>query len=480
MNREDLYEAAGHIDEDILARSEGPRRPRRGRWLGVAAAVVALAVVGGVLLWPGGSPLVTTAYAVREAAYPETVAYPNEADYLDPATGVLDDAFSEAYDAWWASRQARQQPAGYADSLAAFWEKCLPALLGGQAGENAVCSPLNLYLALGMLAELTAGDTRQQILDLLGAESLEALRTQARQVWQGHYWQDGISASTLASSLWLEEGVPFREEPLDTLAEAYYASTYQADLGSEEGNQALQTWLRDQTGGLLEDQAGSVTLSPDTLLALAATLYFQDRWAQEFPKSTTQPGTFHALAGDQTCDFLRSDWTETYYWADHFAAVGKDLVSGGTMWFLLPDEGVAAEDLLTDPQTAAFLQAGGAWENQRDLVVHLAIPKFDLSARTDLTQGLREMGVTQVLDPGEADFSPLTEEPLWLGQARQDVRVAIDEEGVTAAAYTVMAMEGATAPPEEEVDFVLDRPFLFAVTSQDGLPLFVGIVHQPG
>ena len=43
-----------------------------------------------------------------------------------------------------------------------------------------------------------------------------------------------------------------------------------------------------------------------------------------------------------------------------------------------------------------------------------------------------------------------------------------------------MAMEGATAPPEEEVDFVLDRPFLFAVTSQDGLPLFVGIVHQPG
>src|SRR5699024_7372355 len=129
VNREDLYEAAGHIDEDILARSEGPRRPRRGRWLGVAAAVVALAVVGGVLLWPGGSPLVTTAYAVREAAYPETVAYPNEEDYLDPATGILDDAFSEAYDAWWASRQARQQPAGYADSLAAFWEKCLPALL---------------------------------------------------------------------------------------------------------------------------------------------------------------------------------------------------------------------------------------------------------------------------------------------------------------------------------------------------------------
>ena len=210
---------------------------------------------GGRAPLAGGSPLVTTAYAVREAAYPETVAYPNEEDYLDPATGILDDAFSEAYDAWWASRQARQQPAGYADSLAAFWEKCLPALLGGQAGENAVCSPLNLYLAWGCWRSSPPG-TPAADPGPAGGRELEALRTQARQVWQGHYWQDGISASTLASSLWLEEGLPFQEAPLDTLAEAYYASTYQADLGSEEGNQALQTWLRDQTGGLLEDPGG--------------------------------------------------------------------------------------------------------------------------------------------------------------------------------------------------------------------------------
>ena len=51
--------------------------------------------------------------------------------------------------------------------------------------------------------------------------------------------------------------------------------------------------------------------------------------------------------------------------------------------------------------------------------------------------------------------------------------------GSTAAAYTVMMMCGAAAPPEEEVDFVLNRPFVFAITGTDGLPLFVGIVHQP-
>ena len=55
----------------------------------------------------------------------------------------------------------------------------------------------------------------------------------------------------------------------------------------------------------------------------------------------------------------------------------------------------------------------------------------------------------------------------------------IDEEGVEAAAYTIMAICGAGMPPEEEIDFVLDPPFLFVITSRDGLPLFAGIVNQP-
>ncbi|RHO58079.1 hypothetical protein DW094_00440 [Ruminococcaceae bacterium AM07-15] len=38
---------------------------------------------------------------------------------------------------------------------------------------------------------------------------------------------------------------------------------------------------------------------------------------------------------------------------------------------------------------------------------------------------------------------------------------------------------GNGTPPKEEVEFVLDRPFLFVITSNDGLPLFVGAVYRP-
>ena len=52
--------------------------------------------------------------------------------------------------------------------------------LGGKEGENAAYSPVNVYMALAMLAELTDGASRQQILDLLGSDSLEACGSRPR------------------------------------------------------------------------------------------------------------------------------------------------------------------------------------------------------------------------------------------------------------------------------------------------------------
>ena len=59
------------------------------------------------------------------------------------------------------------------------------------------------------------------------------------------------------------------------------------------------------------------------------------------------------------------------------------------------------------------------------------------------------------------------------------MRVAIDEEGCTAAAFTAMETCGAAMPPDEEVDFVLDRPFIFVITGDSGLPMFAGVVNHP-
>ena len=479
MNEQDIYEGIGQVDDDVLLRSEKKRRARRPWWAAAAAAVVAVAVAVGLFFPRGsssdsaGAPLVTMAHAVAEAHYPEMAPYPDET--------AAD--FEAQYEAWRADKKEQNREIDSLDSLTPYFQASISTFLSGTEGENQAYSPLNVYMALAMLAELTDGESRAQILTLLGSDSLEALRGQANALWNDHYSSDGATNSILASSLWLDEGVPFDQNTLDTLAETYYASSFQGDLGTEEMNQALQDWLNGQTSGLLQEQIGQLTLDPETLLALATTVYFQAQWDSTFSEEKTAPQTFHSPAGDVTVDFLHRDSSGYYFWGEHFSAVGLRLANdGGTMWLLLPDEGYTPEDLLSDQEALDFLTTGWGWAQGQNLMVHLALPKFDVSSQIDLEDGLRQLGVTDVFDAGLADFSPMLAgdaQGIFVSQAKHGVRVVIDEEGVTAAAYTMMAMDGAGAPPEEEIDFTLDRPFLFALSDDQGLPLFAGVVNQP-
>jgi serpin B len=55
----------------------------------------------------------------------------------------------------------------------------------------------------------------------------------------------------------------------------------------------------------------------------------------------------------------------------------------------------------------------------------------------------------------------------------------MDENGVEAAAYTVLGMIGSAAPPAKEIQMNLNRPFLFTITSQEGAVLFMGVCGNP-
>ena len=68
---------------------------------------------------------------------------------------------------------------------------------------------------------------------------------------------------------------------------------------------------------------------------------------------------------------------------------------------------------------------------------------------------------------------------IFVSKVKHAARVQVDEKGCTAAAYTVIEECGSAMSPEDEVDFVLDRPFLFVITSATNTPLFAGVVNQP-
>ena len=482
MNGKDLFESLEHVSSRVLERSE--RRKGRRIWPArsvAAAAVLVIALVAGGVLWPKGRPIGVSTQALAVAQYPELAAYPNEEEYYNDKGEFDSQGFDQAYDRYLESQNSLNRNVGDLQNLQRFFKESIPLFLKGEAGENTAYSPVNVYLALAMLAELTDGESRQQILDLLGSDSVEDSRQQANGVWQGIYQDDGISSTILASSLWLREGFPYQQDTLDRLAQDYYASTYEGEMGSEEYNQLLRDWINEQTGGLLKNQTENIKLEPIDLLALVTTLYYQSGWEEEFSPEATVPEIFHSPTGDQEVNFLSKQEVLMYYQGENFGVVEKSLVSGDEMWLILPDEGVTPEQLMQEGQVTDLLLPAAAREGWASFTVNLALPKFDISSRMDLREGLIDLGITDVMDPAVSDFTPMTTatKDVRLTQAEHSVRVTVDEGGVTAAAYTMMVASETGAIAYEELDFVLDRPFLFAIVSKTGLPLFAGIVNQP-
>ena len=446
-----------------------------------AVSVTACAAkTGGEIMLPEDAPL-----PGQLAAPPAetSVQYPDEMDFIKD--GEVDyDAYGEAYDAWWQGRQAKTASMLPAADTAHWFRNSIPALMQGAGEENRVCSPLNVYMALAMLAAVTDGASRGQILSALGADSLEQLQLRAAQLWQENSWDDGMVTSLLANSLWLRDGYEYNEETLKKLGEEFFASAFSGEMGSEDYNKQLQSWLNDNTGGLLTEQAGSVQLRPETVLALVSTIYYSAQWSDQFYEGANTDETFHAPTGDETATFLHSSRSGTVYYGDGFMATELPLRSSGSMWLLKPDAGVTPEDLLQSEDAVGFLLANGSWSQTQQAEVDLSLPKFDVSSDLDLLDALAQLGMTDVQTPGAADFTPLTtanQLPLALTEAKHAARVKIDEDGCEAAAYTILSVcETAAMPPEEIVEFTLDEPFVFAITGIDGLPLFVGIVNQGG
>jgi len=488
-NKEKLNEAFSDISSNFIESTAKPPVRKKAIWVRLVAAVVCVAIIVSAIVavgiimnrrnkpiirepsWTDGGhaedydPESYLKYVLLAAEYPTMAKYPGADKYDTPE-----------YEAWRNDVRERWEYRGAGEDLDEFFKTTITEFLSGHGENNAVYSPLNVYFALAMLAEITEGNSRQQVLDLLGAESIEALRAQAHAIWNANYMDEGTVKSILGSSVWLDEDYSFKEDTLNILKEYYYASSFEGDLGTDEMNFALRSWLNEQTGGLA-DKLSDIELDPRTVLALATTVYFSAKWSNEFHKGDTSKGIFHSPVGELECDFMKDSTFDNYYWGKNFGAVGKHLENSGSMYFILPDKGVSIDSLLSDNEMLSFvLSSKTEWQKSKYVDINFSVPKFDVQSDMDLIKGLKNLGITDCFD--DPDFSPITDEFMILDQIKHGAGVKIDEEGIIASAFTVMLGAGS-GMPEDEIDFVLDRPFLFVITGNDGTPLFVGVVNQP-
>ena len=429
----------------------------------------------------GGGDPVKTSYALSEPVYPE---FPKQPRFPEEGGEGSLEAYHDAYEKYMDALLAiRGDVPNLTDeeitALNTFAARSIPLALAGHEGENAVYSPLSLWSALAMLAQCAEGDSRQQVLDALGADHVDSLQEAVSHTWRTLYTDDGISSLLLGNSVWLNDAVggTYVQDTLDTLAQKYFAGTYSIPMGTDEADQAVTKWVSEQTGGLIGGDDPVVRTMPETLALLVSSLYYRAGWEDEFSPELTEEDVFTDAAGQESrVDFMHQTQTASFLRHEDWQAARLE-TNLGHITFVLPDEGVSPESLLQVPDFLSKLDLSD--ENSILGEVQWSVPKFDVDSDLNLLDALENLGITDLLDPEKANLSALTDLNAFLSKAKQLARVKVDEEGVEAAAVTIMMLDGAGMPPEAPEICVmdLDRPFLFVIRTQD-VPLFVGVVNR--
>ncbi len=416
--------------------------------------------------------------------YPAGAEYPEPNDYMGPNGDI--DYNSDYFDKLYEYNRSVRERHGLAKDISEysdFYRVSAREILGSANGENMIYSPLALYEALSMLAEITDGSTRKEILSVLGSPDIETQRERAQTLFISNYSEATTSMVLPAASLWVNADYPYNKETVDSLAFNYFAESYLFD-GDDSGSSArLQKWLNEKTRGLLQDAAEGVELKSDTILNLCTTLYFNGRWSDGFYKKRTEEMTFHSPGGDILTDFMyKRQESGRLYAGSSFTAVSNGFNDIGAMYFILPNEGETVDNVLASDEYLDFVFSRSPRDDfdYVDAIVHQRIPKFDISSEVDLNEALENLGIKKVFS-SSGDFSNLISEDyhVFVNRVQHAARIKIDEEGCEAAAFVSVRADGAAMPSPKEVYFTADRPFIIVIKSNTNQPLFMGVVNNP-
>lgn len=393
-----------------------------------------------------------------------------------------------------------------------FCQKTLVGEAKASGDGNWIYCPINLYRSLAMLTEISQGDTRTQITDLLGVKKQEKLRTPYIGYPKNCIKIKGIADEfAMADSLWLNQLFPYSKEKLKILRRNHGVSLHQGKMGKEM-DEKIQKWLNEVTRNRLKEQVSRIETQDSDVMRMYSTLYLEQQWHTPFDKDRTKEEVFHGKAyntcgniseeerwEDTTCEYLYRDMTTWAVKTDQYMSVNLPFQNTNmNMRIVLPEVGVELEELCTGKSFWDLLnlcaedgilciEEGKPHDKYTEYAkVEFSMPKFDITSDVNLENVLSPLGVTDMFEADKADFLSLLDKvdmiscpPIYVGAMQQTTNMKIDENGCTVASYTETALEaGAIADePEKTYKMHCDRPFLFFIT-YEGQVLCAGGVQS--
>lgn len=343
-------------------------------------------------------------------------------------------------------------------------------------GENTLVSPLSAIYCIALLANGANGETLTQIEQALDID-LATLNESAYAYMNGIY-SDKKCKLCLANSVWYnnsDEKLNISPEFLQTNANWYNSDIFAADFDSTTVKD-INKWCSDKTFNMIEQIISQI--SPDTLMYLFNTIAFDSKWAQDYKNTQIKSGIFNNYNGTTSNVQMMHSSENIYFEYENAKGFAKNYAGDAYSFVgILPDESVDIYEFASSVDLEFWNNLLGS---KTYCEVNLKMPEFAFETDImDLTDMLKSMGITQIFDESNADFTKMGTSPLgnlYVDTVFQKACIDVSRNGTKAAVITGVGMDATSAEPGEIKSIILDRPFIYAIIdNQTNIPLFMGI-----
>lgn len=335
------------------------------------------------------------------------------------------------------------------------------------SSKNSLISPLSVIMALGMTANGASGNTLTEAEALLG--KLDVLNYGAA----GYSYMQNEQLKT-ANSIWIkdEKGFEVKEDFLKANAKYYGADAYKAPFDTQTLND-INNWVKENTDGEIKRILDE--LQPDTVMCLINTVLFDAEWRT--PYTDFSKLTFKGISGETQADMMTS--TESVYLeAENVKGFMKSYKDGKYSFAsLLPNENITLSEFISSLDTNTLK---GIFDNKQSRKVKATLPKFSYDYDISMADIISNMGWQSAFS-GDADFSGISNTPLYISDVIHKTHIDLDSNGTKAAAATAVTLNKYTAMAElgETIHLVFDRPFMYVIYDNESrVPVFMGTVNE--
>ena len=354
--------------------------------------------------------------------------------------------------------------------------------LESKTPKNVMLSPLSVRYALSMLADATAGETHEQIANVLGGTLLPKYGS-----------LDNVIAFANAFYIRNTFATRIKQSYQDRLIGAYGAEIILDDFANAIN---VNGWIEEKTMGQIKNTLSDNAVSdPLNKAMLINALAIDMAWRQPFEESGTHGQDFYMSDGSKmaaTTMYQKAHGDAvSYYQDDRLTALSMALqpYDSTSMEFVAIMPNGNLDDYIQDFSSTEFdditSKLTPASACQGDLIIN--VPKFSFDFSVDLVNDLMTLGIDRVFSD-VADFTPMITpasdgQPFGVSNVIHKAHIDFGEKGVRAAAVTVvMTIDGAAMVEKVVPPIVidLDRPFMYVIRDRrNGEIWFVGTMYKP-